>query len=145
MKIDLKQLRTNGKIESSFCFEYSPESLTIDLPDSLIALPIMVTGRVTLTDKHSAYIEGEIAYSVEGACTRCLEPTKKQYVVEFSQHVEPNNLEGYSVVNDNVDLSKIVDDEIILNTPIEFLCDENCKGICLGCKVNLNKDACKCK
>jgi uncharacterized protein len=145
MKIDLKELRTNGKIESNFCFQYSPESLTVDVPDALITMPIMVTGKITLTDRHSAYIEGEICYTIEGSCTRCLGPAKKEFLVSFSEHVEQNNPDGYSVVNDSVDLAKIVDDEIILNTPVEFLCEEDCKGICLGCMVNLNEDTCKCK
>lgn len=145
MKIDLKSLRNSGKIESNFCFEYSPESDLLFIPSAVLNLPVMVTGNVTLTDKHACLVEGEICYKVKGLCTRCLAETENDYVVPFSQYVEQNNEEGYSVVNDTVDLAKIVDDEIMLNTPTTFLCSEDCKGICLGCGVNLNNERCKCK
>ncbi len=145
MKIDLKNLRNSGKSESSFCFEYSPEFDLIEIPSATLALPVMVTGTVTLTDKHSCYIDGEVCFSIKGECTRCLTQTTNSYLVKFQVSAEQNNNEGYSVVNDTVDLSKIVDDEIILGTPVEFLCDEDCKGICVGCGVNLNQESCKCK
>ena len=145
MKIDLKRLRNSGKSESSFCFEYSPVDQLIDIPSATLALPVMVTGTVTLTDKHSCYIEGELCYSVNGVCTRCLTDTTKSFVVPFQVSAEEDGQDGYAVVNDTVDLSKIVDDEIILSTPINFLCSEDCKGICAGCGVNLNQESCKCK
>ena len=145
MKIDLKKLRNSGKTESSFCFEYSPEADLIDIPSACLNLPVTVTGKVTLTDKHSALIEGEVCFTINGVCTRCVEETAKTFVASFSQYVEENNSDGYSVVNDNVDLAKIVEDEIILNVPTTFLCSDDCKGICQGCGVNLNKDSCKCK
>lgn len=145
MKIDLKKLRSAGKTQISYCFEYSPESDLIDIPSAKLVLPVVITGTCTLTDLHSALVEGEICFSIEGVCTRCLEQTEKKFIAQYSQLVEPNNQDGYSVVNDVVDLAKIVEDEIILNTPTSFLCSEDCKGICQGCGVNLNKDSCKCK
>ena len=65
--------------------------------------------------------------------------------MEFNEAVEENNPDGYSLTNDTVDLTKIVDDAIAINAPVNFLCDEDCKGICVGCGVNLNDGDCKCK
>lgn len=145
MIIDLKKLRTSGKTESGFYFEYTPETELSDIPDTEIASPVKVTGIVTLTGTHGAYIDGEIAYTLKGLCTRCLNETEREYVAEFAEQVEENNADGYSVVNDKVDLAKIVDDRIILGLPINFLCKDDCKGICVGCGVNLNQEECKCK
>ena len=44
-----------------------------------------------------------------------------------------------------IDLKKIVDDVIIMNTPIVFLCKEDCKGLCPNCGANLNDGGCKCE
>ena len=52
--------------------------------------------------------------------------------------------DGYPVVNGKIDLSKIADDLIILNTPVAFLCREDCKGLCPTCGANLNDGECKC-
>ena len=145
MILDLKKLKRSGKDSCDFYFEYSPESELIDLPNAKIVLPVCVSGTVSLTGEHSAYIEGEVVFAIEGQCTRCLKDTVKKYAFDFGEGVENNNPDGYSVKNDTVDLSAIVDDLIMINSPVSFLCTEDCKGICLGCGVNLNDEQCKCK
>lgn len=145
MIIDLKKLRTSGKQESGFYFEYTPETNLSDIPETEIVAPVKVMGTVTLTSDHSAYLDGEIVYTLKGECTRCLSDAEKEYVVAFDEQVEQNNPDGYSVVNDKVDLVKIVDDRIILSLPINFLCKDDCKGICPSCGANLNQEECKCK
>ena len=144
MILDLKKLKRSGKDSSSFFFEYSPESELIDLPGANIVLPVSVSGTVTLTGEHSAVIDAEIVYSISGNCTRCLNETTKDFAVEISESVDNDNPDSYPVKNDTVDLTKIVDDAIMINNPTNFLCKEDCKGICLGCGVNLNDGNCKC-
>ena len=145
MILDLKKLKRSGKDQSDFFFLYSPEQELAQLPFAKVVLPIRINGTISLTGEHSAYLEGEVNFSIEGECTRCLTQTKKDYLLEFSEGVDENNLDGYSVKNDTIDLTKIVDDLIMINSPITFLCKEDCKGICLGCGVNLNQGQCKCK
>ena len=144
MILDLKKLKRTGKDSSNFFFEYSPETELLDLPNADIVLPISVNGTVTITGEHSAYLEGEVVFSVKGECTRCLKDTEKEFALNFQEGVESNNPDGYPVKNDTVDLRPIVDDLIAINSPVTFLCSEDCKGICAGCGVNLNDDKCKC-
>lgn len=144
MILDLKKIKRSGKDSSSFFFEYSPESELIDLPDAKIVLPISVSGAVTLTGEHSAVVDAEVVYTISGNCTRCLNETTKDYAVKISESVDNDNPDGYPIKNDMVDLTKIVDDAIMINNPTNFLCKEDCKGICLGCGVNLNDGKCKC-
>ena len=114
------------------------------MPNTTISL-IKINGTAYITGRHSAYIEGEISYSISGKCTRCLSKTTKDFVVDFSEELDMNNLEGYKIKNDIIDLTKIVNDRIIMNEPVNFLCREDCKGICVNCGVNLNEESCKCK
>lgn len=44
-----------------------------------------------------------------------------------------------------IDISKPIRDMVHLEITIDELCDPNCKGLCLRCGVNLNKNACKCE
>lgn len=145
MIIDLKKLKRSGKDSEDFHFEYQPELELIDIPNATLSLPVRITGTVTLTGDHSCYIDGEVDFSVQGECTRCLKETVNRYVIEFSETADNQAEDCYPVKNDTVDLTKIVDDVILINVPLSFLCKEDCKGICLNCGVNLNDGECKCK
>jgi uncharacterized protein len=145
MIIDLKKIKRSGKDSEDFYFEYQPELELIDIPNAKLCVPVKVTGTVALTGEHSCYIDGEIDFSVEGECTRCLKETSNRYVAEFSEAADSMAEDCYPVKNDTVDLTKIVDDVILINQPVSFLCSEDCKGICLNCGTNLNDGECKCK
>ena len=145
MIIDLRTLKRSGKDQTQFFFEYEPDSELCNIPSAEIVKPIKVSGTVDLTGEHSAYVEGEIVFTIKGECTRCLKPANVEVVSTFNEQVEQNNEYGYSLVNDKINLVEIVDEAILLNMPVSLLCQEDCKGICSGCGVNLNDDDCKCK
>ena len=147
MILDLKKISLSGKDESNFCFEYVPSTDLLNLPGASIKTPVKILGTVSLSGKHSAYVEGEIAFTISGECTKCLTATEKDFVLTFSEHVneDGDNDGDYKVVNDKIDLTEIVDNEILVNNPTSFLCKDDCKGICLGCGVNLNDNDCKCE
>ena len=145
MYLDLKKLRESGKDREDFFFEYLPETNLIEIPGAEIKNPVKINGTMILTDRHSANIEGEVQVIISGECTRCLNPVDKEMFLEFSEHVSMDGEDGYKVKNDKIDLSKIIDDLIVINEPVSMLCREDCKGICTGCGVNLNDSACKCE
>ena len=141
MKIDLNAIKRAGKTQTSFFFEYDAD-ITLALPDAKLVLPVKVWGETFLTGDNSATVEGEVNFTVSGECTRCLEYTEKVFDVEFCESFGTED--GYPVVNGKIDLKKTVDDIIILNTPVAFLCKDDCKGLCPTCGANLNCGECKC-
>ena len=145
MIIDLKKLKRSGKDQSDFFFEYFPESEIITIPSVEFEGAVKINGTVFLTGDHSAVVEGEVDFTLKGECTRCLELTSKQFIVEFTESVDADDEDGYPVKNDTVDLTRIIDDLVMMNMPVSFLCREDCKGLCSGCGTNLNQDECKCK
>ena len=144
MFLDLREIRRSGKDHQDFFFQYQPQSLLVDIPSVQIRYPIDIKGEITLTGLHSAYVEGEITFCIYGECTRCLKQTECTITAQFAEQVQANNEDGYSLVNDKVDLTKIVEDAIFINMPATLLCSEDCKGICPDCGVNLNDEQCKC-
>ena len=52
---------------------------------------------------------------------------------------EQNYIDGY-----NLDVDKLVYDEILINLPMKILCKEDCNGICNRCGANLNIETCDC-
>lgn len=145
MILDLKKLKRSGKDQSDFFFLYTPDSEIISLPSAQFKEEVKINGTVYLTGEHSAVVEGEVVFTLVGDCTRCLEPAEKEFLAEFSESVGDGDEDGYPIKNDTVDLTKIVDDLIMMNMPVSFLCKEDCKGICTGCGTNLNQSECKCK
>ena len=141
MIIDLNGIKRAGKTQTSFFFEYDTD-LEIALPDAELVKPVKVQGEIFVTGENSAETEGEITFTVSGECTRCLAPAEKVFTVEFAEAFGTDD--GYPVVNGKIDLKKAVDDIIITNTPVAFLCREDCKGLCPECGANLNDGECKC-
>ena len=146
MLLDLRKLKRTGKQTTSFYFEYTPQdNLSESLEGSEILSPIKISGEITLTGEHSAFVEGDIAFAIKGECTRCLEQTTKDFNASFAEAVSNDDEEGYELKNDTIDLSKIVDDAVLMNIPVQFLCREDCKGLCSSCGTNLNDAQCECK
>ncbi len=145
MIIDLKKIRLSGKDEQNFFFEYFPETELVDIPNAELTLPVKVEGTAYLTGNHTAYVEGSVNYSIKGECTRCLAPATKEFVIDFAENFDGDNETSYPVVCDRLDLSQIVNDLIIMNIPVSFLCKEDCKGLCTVCGANLNEGECQCE
>ena len=141
MIIDLNGIKRTGKTQTSFFFEYDAD-IELSLPDAALVNPVKVQGELFLTGESQAETEGEVTFTVSGECTRCLTPTEKTFTVEYSETFVEDG--AYPVVNGKIDLKKTVDDIIITNTPVAFLCKEGCKGLCPKCGANLNDGECKC-
>ncbi len=144
MIIDFRKIARLGKTEESFFFEFTPSSDIIDIPEAEFSAPVKVSGTAYLTDMHSAYIEGEITFKVKANCTRCLTPTEKEFFALISEQVSSDE-DSYPVKNDSIDLTKMLEDKIIMTIPVSFLCKEDCKGICFSCGKNLNDGECECE
>ena len=141
MIIDLNAIKRAGKTETSFFFEY-PAEIKVELPETELLSPVTLDGEVFITGTAQAEVEGEITFTLKGECTRCLKAVEKTFVVEFAESFGTED--GYPVVNGKIGLTKMVEDIIIMNTPVTFLCSDDCKGLCPECGANLNDGACKC-
>ncbi len=47
--------------------------------------------------------------------------------------------------DDRLDLSWVVRESVLLNLPIQPLCQAECRGLCPRCGVNLNDTPCQCR
>jgi uncharacterized protein len=46
---------------------------------------------------------------------------------------------------DVIDLTQVVDEQVALALPMKILCNEECKGLCPRCGIDLNRGECKCR
>ena len=45
----------------------------------------------------------------------------------------------------DLDIDKLIYGEILVNWPMKVLCNDDCRGICKVCGMNLNKGDCDCQ
>ena len=91
-------------------------------------------------------ITGTVATDVNMSCYRCLEGWRSKKVIRLDRTVrrQPDG-DGYTLAEEGwLQLDGIVIDEVVLSLPTAPLCDEDCRGICSGCGVHLNAEACRC-
>ena len=107
--------------------------------DSMSGLePLQVSGTMNrIGNTVVAHTRVKTRYVME--CSRCLEPVEINREDEFDF--------DYKVDKDVqvIDLGEDIRQEVILRYPARVLCQENCKGLCPRCGVNLNQEQCKCK
>ena len=94
---------------------------------------------------------GAVALAVP--CDRCLKEVSVPVDISMSAEFdfsgsneesvldlnETNYIDGYEL-----DVDKLVYEEILLGFPMKVLCKEDCKGICKVCGADLNEGECDC-
>jgi len=105
------------------------------------------------------FLSGEISANWVGDCVRCLEPVNRQIntnitakFVPGSDSPEPgsdteltkSDIDVEYYIENKINLSQPIYDQIMLSLPSVNLCDANCKGLCSQCGVNLNTGECSC-
>jgi uncharacterized protein len=155
MIIDLITLR-----DSPHEFEVSlaPEEIDLGSDEAKLKTSVRVQGKLT---KHIAQtdVAGMIRAPLEIECTRCLQKIDKELEFAFeAAFVTPENFTAskeaelnakdldVSVIEGNeIDLSELVREQILLNLPEQVFCREDCKGLCDKCGANRNLIDCNCK
>lgn len=96
-------------------------------------------------------VEAELTAHVTSRCARCLEAVEMDLAVDVDelytrpdQVVENEERETYPLDGSKLDLTPMVEEALLLELPIRFLCKEDCKGICHLCGANLNVAPCTC-
>ena len=69
----------------------------------------------------------------------------KDEPVEKEIELDLEDMESGLLTGDEIDLSELVYEQIVLSIPIKPLCKEGCKGLCPMCGADRNVEDCKCK
>ncbi len=147
MIIDLKRIFVNEN--SALPIDY-----TLDLSDTEhsgnfpLKKPVEFKG--TISNKAGLVrLEADINYIYDAPCDRCGVETAKPVTVKVDKSlataIEGEDSDTILLVPDmKLDIDELLYTEVIVSLPLKHLCDENCKGICLKCGKNLNKETCDC-
>lgn len=100
--------------------------------------------------------QGELQGPVVGHCARCLDDFVMDIERDFhcvlvphshqkeEVELEEDDLELGYYSGDEVDVSPIIREQLLLGLPTQPLCREDCRGLCPKCGVNRNRESCDC-
>ena len=153
MLINLTELFTRDGKEQDYTQELEMEKF--QAPDDVYDLAETEPVRLHVVNAgdRTLVLDGTARLSLMIPCSRCLELVKVPFSLTLERTLnmkqtdedritdldEQPYLQGY-----NLDVDRLVRDELLLNLPMKVLCNEDCKGICNRCGANLNYETCDC-
>ncbi|BBO87360.1 YceD family protein [Desulfosarcina ovata] len=108
-------------------------------------------------------IEGSLDTCARLICSRCLEPFEFEMETDFSATAVPSHsisldsesreeielraddMDVIPYTGESIDLGEEIAQQMIMALPFKPICDDNCRGLCNQCGVNLNKETCSCR
>jgi uncharacterized protein len=102
------------------------------------------------------FLEGELTAMTAASCARCAEEFETPSTRSFRYILMPralvstgdergDDLEFAVYDGDEVDLTPLVQEQVLLALPTRPLCREDCRGLCPRCGINLNEHQCDCR
>lgn len=156
MKLDLSEIVRNvGKLGANDIREQCvPEEFGFECTEPVTGkLRFANTGELLL-------VNGEIQTAVRMECGRCLTEISLpiRMVIEEEFRIEHSGgdliqalpIEGDDesekamITNNVLDVKELVRQNLLLELPIQPLCNKDCKGLCPSCGENLNEKLCSC-
>jgi DUF177 domain-containing protein len=153
MKLDLWSFLEGKKDILEFQGKLECTDLKLKDREVKIVEPIEYKGEIFKVDRDKT-INLNVKYTYSEKCNRCLAPSTGKIetnlygkLLEGKTSLEDEN-DGYEevlyYVNGILRLDEYIREQVIVSLPIKTLCDDDCKGLCPKCGVDLNKEKCDC-
>jgi DUF177 domain-containing protein len=155
MQIELASIES-GK--GKFAHIYQPDQLIIEDERIQLTGPAEVSGSIK-RERQMFKVEGRLKARIKIECDRCLQPiespiesefsleyvTREQYESFQNAELSEEDLDVSTFDGEVIDIDEIVKEQLLLATPSQVVCQEDCKGLCSECGANLNEGDCGCQ
>lgn len=111
------------------------------------AAPLIIDAQYVYDGK-GFNISGKVSTVLHSECALCTKEFDEEFNTEFDERFEKEASEDeeiYRFVGEELDISQMVADIIVLNLQSYSVCKEDCKGLCPICGCDLNITQCSCK
>jgi uncharacterized protein len=128
LKVNLRHLEEHGLHLKG---ELSAAELDLDPRDEVIQVkrPLKYDVEVERLEG-GLLLQGKLHLTLDCQCVRCLKPFKSELnLPAWTLHLPLQGEEAAAVVNDVVDLTPYVREDILLEFPQHPLCDPECRGL----------------
>jgi uncharacterized protein len=110
-------------------------------PESTVAVSLRLE---SLTD--GIVVDGELRAPWSDSCRRCLAPAAGKVVCDVHElyQLVVTDTDAFEIVGDQIDLARMIRENVLLDAPIAPLCRPDCAGLCPTCGIDLNLGTCDC-
>jgi uncharacterized protein len=152
MKINVSSVKHTIGSHQPFCFQCNIDQLSSETENMWINGQVLVEGTI-VNNGRMLEMQGNIKAQAHLECGRCLEPFDSVFMIPFRElfqeessltSAEPSE-QISSFQGDEIDISDLVRETLVLAEPLKKVCSEHCKGLCPKCGINLNTGSCDCE
>src|SRR3954452_4969795 len=110
-------------------------------PDAAVEIALRVE---SLSD--GIVVDGRLSVPWADSSRPCLGPAAGEVVCEVHELYQQviTDPDAFEIVGDQIDLGRMVSENILLEAPIAPLCRADCAGLCPTCGTDLNVTTCDC-
>ena len=148
MKINIASVLRNDGASKTFSgelelgtFDYIGSTLSFENPLKIEGLVKNIGGAIDIT----ATVTGD--YKTD--CSRCGKGVCEKLVADLFESLDSEftDIDDECItVNGNViDISGSIEAAVFGSIPMQFLCKDDCKGLCPVCGIDLNENECNCE
>lgn len=143
--------------EEGLELELLPDPSLYGISDVAVVNPPGLSGWIRIArDRSDLMVKGEVCAVIEIPCNRCLGPVVTSVGGEFffrmvqrkgvpekeEIELDEGELDVEFLEGDEVDIRRIIAEQIYLNVPMRVTCQSDCRGLCSTCGANLNNGDC---
>ena len=137
MKIDIRKLNAQKRYQGEMEFSYDVPQELMSIPFVSFDGPAKIAFSFELYEDDSLEIRGKVEYRLQGQCSRCLKDTQLAVEGELDAYFQPKkDAEDYSYFGGIVDITKAVEDAIMVSMPYTLSCGDDCEGIRFSTETN---------
>lgn len=160
MKINFDEIPEEGDLDVDFLENASElNKLLVKGKDSDFSFNSPAKGSFKLSKKgETVFVSLHIEGIAHARCSKCLSDFEQKIAISnkvdfFPEKKEEEtseldlsseDIEKSFYADNNIDLAKVLCEEIVLYLPFNPRCSDNCKGLCPTCGKNLNEGKCGC-
>ncbi|WP_136797995.1 MULTISPECIES: YceD family protein [Desulfosediminicola] len=136
-----------------------PENSWQPIDEVVVLTPPVAEVVIQSKDDDTVVLEGNLAVTVELACSRCGEPvafelnedflylitTREEEVSELpDKECSEEECDTLYLKDPVIDVAEILREQMYLAVPGKALCKDTCRGLCPVCGAFLGSDKCSC-
>jgi uncharacterized protein len=147
MNLNVSEVLAKKTTVKNFNIVLKEEDLFKTVNEIRLNKPFVLEGQVTLVGDN-LHLDGEMKGELLLSCSRCTErfayEVNMEIHEEFTHNTDNKDDNIIFIESDSLDITEIIENNILLAMPIKRLCSDNCKGLCQKCGTNLNISTCNC-
>lgn len=133
MKIKISEIPEEGV---TLAERMDPAQLGLETAEVKFVTPLSVTATFQ-RQRDTVLVKVGATGGMELVCGRCLETFGRPYNGSFQLDYSTRGRMALDVTDD-------IRQEVFLSYPVQILCRQTCRGLCVRCGANLNEGDCGC-